>query len=294
MSSDCQISAVGYSPEPNLRNSPRPIKRRWWIAHRAILELDRTLRRFLGIFEFSTNGDCLLRIAMTRAKTGVALPDGTQVHSDDWVVDLHFWNEHLAEFLAMRPPLARAKLMSLRLHSSFKLLADYVSTHPELAKAKFFHARVVMPIGHRFNTFEAVAHTHGFRVTTPQARGITRVHDFFEGFLVRALVWAFNRTRRKRRFRPLQRVDLWSTRAEFLCRYLPSTAYSANPPRLGSLNLQESQLRLQLRNERACRPKADSPLRILQASPSSSLSMARKSANRVRTAGTHIVSGATE
>jgi hypothetical protein len=60
------------------------------------------------------------------------------------------------------------------------------------------------------------------------------VHDFFEEYLVRALLWAFHR-RKTRRRRVLRRVDLWAARADFLERYGPSPELAlASEPRAAS------------------------------------------------------------
>lgn len=245
MSSDCWPPAPSHRSKHNLPKSAFStsgrIKLSWWIMHRAVLEIDRILRRSLGIVEFSTNERCLLRMAVARAKTGIALPNGTIARKDDLVIDLHFWNEHLSQLLASRPPIARAKLISRRLRTSLKSLAEYVSGNPELMKAQFFHARVVMPIGDRLTKFETLAGEYGFHVITSQARGTERVHDCFERFLVRALIWAFNCNRRRGgQVRPLRRVDLWCTRTEFFCQHLSPLTPAANIQRLGRLDLRRA------------------------------------------------------
>jgi hypothetical protein len=242
MSSDRRPPAASH---PSKRNLPKSafstsgrIKLSWRIMHRVVLELDRILRLSLGIVEFSTNERCLLRMAVVRAKSRIALPSGAIARKDDLIIDLHFWNEHLSQLLAGRRPIARAKLISHRLNTSLKSLAEYVLGNPELMKAQFFHARVVMPIGNRLTKFETIAGAYGFQVITSQARGTERVHDFFERFLVRALIWAFNCNRRNGQFRPLRRVDLWCTRTEFFCRYLSPLAPAANIQRPGQFNRQ--------------------------------------------------------
>jgi hypothetical protein len=104
-------------------------------------------------------------------------------------------------------------------------------------KAQFIHARVVMPIGDRLTKFETLAGAYGFHVITSQARGVERVHDFFERFLIRALIWAFDCNRRNGQVRPLRRVDLWCTRTEFFCQYLAALTPASNIQRLGRFDL---------------------------------------------------------
>jgi hypothetical protein len=191
------------------------------IVRRAIICLDQALRRALGIFEFSENQYCLLRIAVVRARTNPTPPNGMHVHRDDFVVDLHFWNEHVERLLAGRAACARAKSICRYLRFSLQLLAEYISAHPEM-NVRLMHARIVMPIGDRFGKFKALAETYGFVVTTSPARGAVRIHDFLEAFLVRALAWVFNPNRPTKRRLRLCRADLWISRDRLLDRYLRS------------------------------------------------------------------------
>lgn len=197
------------------------------VLRRAILKLDRMLRRSGGIFEYSGNNNCLLRIAATRARMAIALSDRIEVRPGDCVVDLHWWNERIARVLAKGSPLGRGKLLCRSLHTSFQALAEFASTSPELKDAKFFHARVVMPVGDHVGGLESVARRYGFNAATRPARGMERIHNFFEDFLVYALLWAFNPNPQLRKTRQLRRVDLWATRGEFLERYLGPAALSA-------------------------------------------------------------------
>src|ERR1700691_5318544 len=88
------------------------------MVYRAVLRLDVALRANLGIFEFSNDPDCLLRIAITQSKLGAVLSDGTNVREGDSVVELPFWNEHVAALVASQHSLARAKSICRLLHHS--------------------------------------------------------------------------------------------------------------------------------------------------------------------------------
>jgi YkoP domain len=188
------------------------------LAHRAILALDAILRRHLGIFEFSSSPDCLLRIAMARASLGAILPGGMRARKGDALIELHLWNEHVAELLSGGSPLGHAKGILRDLRHSLELLARYLRTHPETAEAALIHARVALSLGNRRAKLESFARAFGFAVTCSSPRGMARVHDFFEDFLIRWLLRAFNPSRPGQR-RPLQRAELWMTRECLLERY---------------------------------------------------------------------------
>jgi hypothetical protein len=190
-----------------------------FILYGAILKTDRALRSRLGIFEFSDDPDCMLRIARAQSNLDVVLPDSTHIHEGDPVIELHFWNEHVAARVLNRPPFARAKLVSRYLHHSFHLLAEYLSRNPETQNTKAIHARVVMPFGARFPAFQTLARMYGFSSVHVQSRTAGHIHDFFENFLVRGLLFAFNPTMPTKRGHHLSREELWMNRDEFLRRY---------------------------------------------------------------------------
>lgn len=219
MSTVQRLSVASYPAARSLDRKPaRQSSYCGQAIYLAITQLDRILRRCMGIFEFSVSPDCLLRVAVSRAKASATLPNGLGVRRGTPIFDLHLWNEHIATFLSTGSPLGRAKRLLRSLPRSFELLADYVAAHPEIS-APVVHARVVMPVGNRLSRLEAVASAYGFTVTAAPARGLSRVHDYFEDYLVDALVWAFNPTRKIRWDHALQRRDIWIDRERFLARY---------------------------------------------------------------------------
>ncbi len=219
MSTVQRLSVATYPASRSLTKKSARQSNYWGQAiYLAITQLDRILRRCMGIFEFSGSPDCLLRVAISRAKASATLPNGIGVRRGTPIFDLHLWNEHIAVFLSTGSPLGRAKRLIRSLPRSFDLLADYVAAHPEIS-APVVHARVVMPVGKRLSRLEAVASAYGFTVTAAPARGLNRLHDYFEDYLVDALFWAFNPNRKVRWDHALQRRDLWIDRDRFLARY---------------------------------------------------------------------------
>ncbi len=181
--------------------------------------LDKILRRALGIHEFCLTADCLLRIAVTHPSHKMSLPKTAIASPYDTLIDLHLWNDHFKPLLAGEPAFARATLIQQHLQLSLHFLAEYLVAHPEI-NAPMIHARVVMPIGERFAKLRTVAKMYGFTVTTPLSHGLSPIHDFFENFLVRALMWTFNPVTSHRRRLRLRRADLWIHRDTLLNRYL--------------------------------------------------------------------------
>lgn len=212
-----------YSPEATLPKTERLVcpddGYSESFIQRAVFRLDRVLRKWHGIYEFCQAGDCLLRVAITPARKRVKLPNGRVVRPGDSIIEIHWWNEHVARLIADRPALARAKVLLSLVQHSFEQLARYVATAPEAQTALFIHGSAVLPM-HREDELVTLVQDLGFCAVHPPAGYSKQVHDFFEEYLVRALLWAFHRRKaRRRRRRVLRRVDLWASRTDFLERY---------------------------------------------------------------------------
>lgn len=197
------------------------------IVQTAIFQLDRVLRRWHGIYEFCQADDCLLRVAIARAKKRLVLPDGSEIRPGDEILEIHWWNEHVARLVDDKPALARAKCLLALVQHSFEQLAKYVATAPEAQNVRFVHGNAVLPMRSRRNEIAARVRQYGFWVVQPGVGLLERVHDHFEKYLVWALLWAFHRRKPGIKAHTLRRVDLWTTRAEFLGSYRPVLASSA-------------------------------------------------------------------
>lgn len=188
-------------------------------AQAAIFQLDRLLRRWEGIYEFCQADDCLLRVAKGRARKKIILPDGEEVRPGDEILEIHWWNEHVARLIADKPALARAKCLLALVEHSFEQLAKYLASAPEAERARFIHGNAVLPMRARRNEIAVRVGQYGFRVVQPETGPFERAHDFFEKYLVWVLLWAYHRRKSEMKIHALRRVDLWTTREAFLTRY---------------------------------------------------------------------------
>ena len=197
------------------------------IVQASIFQLDRVLRRWQGIYEFCKADDCLLRVAISRAKKPLALPDGSEIRPGDEIIEIHWWNEHVARLVADKPALARAKCLLALVQHSFEQLAQYLVTAPEAKNVRFVHGNAVLPMRSRRNEIAVRVQQYGFWVVQPGVGFLERLHDYFEKYLVWALLWAFHHHKPEMKAHTLRRVDLWTTRAEFLASYRLPLACSA-------------------------------------------------------------------
>jgi hypothetical protein len=98
------------------------------LLSRLVMAFDRRQRRRLGIWEFSDDPACILRLGLTVARARVELADGTVVRPGEHVGVVHLWNERMPQMGPTGPDLAWAKAFNRGLVYSFRLLARYVAT----------------------------------------------------------------------------------------------------------------------------------------------------------------------
>jgi hypothetical protein len=69
--------------------------------------LDAILRRVYGVWEFTQNPQCILRVSVERIPLAFTLSDGTVLHKGDLCCVTHLWNESV--LLLMAPALTCAE-----------------------------------------------------------------------------------------------------------------------------------------------------------------------------------------
>lgn len=187
---------------------------------RAVLAVDRSLRRAKGIFEFCDNDECILRIALIPCEARILLPDGAEVLPRDPIIDLHFWNERLPNLRQAGSSLAWGVMFRTRMRASLRLLAAYLDACPEVggpkvcrARTAFFRHRQIRSVGRRLGFVEAV----------PEESISGQVHEFLETFLIYGLAWVFNPNALSGKARLPRRDYLWMSRGELFRRYGPGS-----------------------------------------------------------------------
>lgn len=181
-----------------------------------VRSLDFILRFCLGIREFSRRSDCILRASRARSENTVVIAGRTLVEEGAPIIELHFWNEHLALCEGPNGLFAWSLCIERRVRLSLMLLADQIAEDDGMAKHDAIRATLTFSLG----GVERVAERLGFTVIYPMRTTSQRVHDYFEGFLIGWLMWAFHpcsvRTGKKR---APTRVELWMSTHELQRRY---------------------------------------------------------------------------
>jgi hypothetical protein len=97
-----------------------------------VFSLDRWLRRWHGVYEFTAHRDCLFRAERCLAEESVLLSDGVRVRRGDPVVKVHLWNEHMPAMGRGGPTIAWARRASRALDTSLRELARHVAQCSDL------------------------------------------------------------------------------------------------------------------------------------------------------------------
>lgn len=190
---------------------------------RAIRRLDAHLRRKQGIFEFSQDPRCLLRISVDPAEMDLHFADGTEVKAGEPVGTIHLWNEHLLKIPSDGADLRWAMAMRQLMRFTLRELASAMQTDSRLQRATAFGGTAVFASRGGPSQVAKMASRFGFE-WIPDTRNpslLRRIHDFFQNFLVFGLEWAFNPAglRGKDFLRP--REALYMSRDALLERYAP-------------------------------------------------------------------------
>lgn len=108
-----------------------------WLS-RLVVAIDRRMRRRLGIWEYSDDPDCILRVGLTHSRWEVTLADGTKIHRGEVIGVLHAWNERVPPMPPTGADLAWARELRRRLVRSLQLLAQAAQEDPRLKAVRGF------------------------------------------------------------------------------------------------------------------------------------------------------------
>jgi hypothetical protein len=87
---------------------------------------DSIIRVYYGVYEFTDDPACVLRIGRAEARASILLSDGTRVEAGELIGTLHWWNEHLPRYSRSGPDFGWACARRDRMLPSLHLLALYI------------------------------------------------------------------------------------------------------------------------------------------------------------------------
>jgi hypothetical protein len=184
-----------------------------------VLLIDRLLRRSLGVYEFSGDPDCLLRIQITVAPHTLRLPGGV-VEKGEPVLGLHLWNDRVRPIPATGPDLTWGLWLRRNFERSLHLVGHEMRRDPRLAHVRAVGASTgVLVPGDSSSGVRVMRHL-GFYVGPYPHRRFAWFVEFWENLFSWWLMWAYNPTSlRHRSFSGMGRTEVWILTAEFLERY---------------------------------------------------------------------------
>jgi hypothetical protein len=180
-----------------------------------IRTFDALVRRLQGVFEFSRDPECLLRLRWTTLRRPVRLADET-FPAGTPSLELHLWNEHVPAIPPSGPDVAWATQAAHRLRQSMRGVAAYIMDDGMTSRAQLICGATILADG---PGAELLLRRLGF-----DCRPHARVHgspiERWQDRYALELMAAFNPVSlRGRTPASIRRTDLWMTMGSFLQRY---------------------------------------------------------------------------
>jgi hypothetical protein len=224
--------ASGAIISPDRAHNPgqrEPRAEDFWTA--LVGSVDALLRSVHGIYEFTDDRGCVLRIAYSHARASVTLRDGTGIKVGDPVGALHLWNEHLPRYSERGPDIAWASEMRRRVLHSMRLLAAYVEREPAWQPVRAFCAATALSNRLGDLQIRRLAARYGFERIEPSPLLLHRLNAIGDCFNTWALTRAFNPAALARQPFLRGRYELWISRSVLLERYGAAWKAEQSPPR---------------------------------------------------------------
>src|SRR5689334_1916169 len=141
MSTDAAASALGFVTALGSASAAWPDE--LWAG--SVGWVDAMLRSYYGIYEFTDDPNCVLRVGLSQARAAVALSDGTRIEIDEPVGMLHFWNEHLPRYSSKGPDLGWACAVRDRVIYSLRAFSEYVESAPAWREVQAIRTETALP-----------------------------------------------------------------------------------------------------------------------------------------------------
>jgi hypothetical protein len=180
---------------------------------------DSIIRTCYGVYEFTDDPACVLRVGLSQARAPVLLSDGTRVETGDSVGTLHWWNEHLPRYSLDGPDFRWACAMRKQVLHSLRSLAAYVESETAWREIRALRGEAALSTRLGITQVQRVARRYGFERVPTDFSILRRLHAFGESFTLWSLARAFNPAALTRQPFLRDHHELWISRAALLGRY---------------------------------------------------------------------------
>jgi hypothetical protein len=180
---------------------------------------DAILRSYYGIYEFTDDPDCVLRVGLSQARAPVSLSDGTDIELGELVGTLHFWNEHMPRYSERGPDLGWACALRDRVIHSLRAFSEYVESESSWRDIQALRTETAIPARLGALQIMRVFQRYGFERVATDPSLLARLHGLGECFVLWGLTRAFNPAALPRQPFLRDRHELWISRAMLRMRY---------------------------------------------------------------------------
>jgi hypothetical protein len=191
-----------------------------WLAE-LVFALDALLRHRYGVIEYTADPACVLRVQLCEAERDFELADGTRVRSQDRLLNLHLWNEHIPSIPAAGPTLGWAQRFRGQLALSFRELARYCVAHPELDDVVAISANLAQGTRQQAQQLTSIMRRFGFapRPECESASSDASLHRLGENILISVMVLAQNPVALRADSLWRDRIHVFLSRAALMARF---------------------------------------------------------------------------
>jgi hypothetical protein len=180
--------------------------------------IDNLVRASLGVYEFTNDPECILRIQLVRAPHTINI-GSDRILKGEPVLGIHAWNEHIPKLPKEGANLEWALRIRRRVLYSLKELAKVMQQDSRYSK--------ILAVCGGSALFSFTNHTGGVRMmqhlgftVLPCDNSLGRFGEFWENLFSWWLMWTYNEiSLHNRKFSKLQRTEIWITTRDFLQRY---------------------------------------------------------------------------
>jgi hypothetical protein len=180
--------------------------------------IDSLLRKSQGIYEFTDDPECILRIQLKRASHPVTIGN-EGILKGDAVLAVHAWNEHMPKVPIEGLTLEWALWMRRLVIHSFRGVAKEMRQNHQYLQVRAVCGESAL--------FSFTDHSGGTRLmqhlgftVLPYHRPLGSFGEFWENLFSWWLMWTYNDVSlQSREFWRLQRTEIWMAVDEFVQRY---------------------------------------------------------------------------
>ena len=135
-----------------------------------VLRLDKRLRDWERIHDYTHHPDCIFRIHVGRLRQDIVTADGIVAHAGDALIHLHLRNQSMPKLGVRGPSIRWARQVRVALNLSLRELARYVAAHPELGDICGIRGDIVLAMPQQSAHLAAIVRLLGFEVLPEPSR----------------------------------------------------------------------------------------------------------------------------